>query len=266
VITVDDAAALVRELRAEGKSEWTIYGALKVANRIFKYATRRMGWSGTSPIEQLEESERPKTSTASKRRIYQRNELEQTLTAAREPWRMLFAFAAVTGARLSECLGLTWGDVSIKDLDGATVSFEFQVDRQGRRQPLKTEEARRTVELPRPLALRLAGHKLASPGSSADAFVFASRSGRALVQRNVMRALRTAQRNARDERGRPTFPALHGQDQHGRPIPPPRGAVPSFHSFRHSAASEAIAGGETAEEVSWQLGHRNSVVTRSVYI
>ena len=42
--------------------------------------------------------------------------------------------------------------------------------------------------------------------------------------------------------------------------------MPSFHSFRHSAASDAIAAGETAEEVSWQLGHRNSVVTRSVYI
>jgi integrase len=42
--------------------------------------------------------------------------------------------------------------------------------------------------------------------------------------------------------------------------------VPCFHSFRHTAASRAIANGESAEEVSWQLGHRNSVVTRSIYI
>ena len=47
---------------------------------------------------------------------------------------------------------------------------------------------------------------------------------------------------------------------------PPRGAVPSFHSFRQTAASEAIPTGVSAEEVAWQLGHRNSVVTRSVYI
>jgi integrase len=46
----------------------------------------------------------------------------------------------------------------------------------------------------------------------------------------------------------------------------PRGAGPNFHSFRHTAASEAIAGGEAVEEVSWQLGHRNSNVTRTVYL
>ena len=46
----------------------------------------------------------------------------------------------------------------------------------------------------------------------------------------------------------------------------PRNVVPSFHSFRHTAASEAIAAGESAEEVSWQLGHKSSIVTRSVYV
>jgi integrase len=122
------------------------------------------------------------------------------------------------------------------------------------------------VELPRPLAVMLARHKLPAADSSPRAFVFASRTGRALVQRNVMRALRAAQRNAVDQYGRPKFSALYAQDGHGRTIAPPRGADPSFHSFRHTAASEAIAAGESAEEVSWQLGHKNSVVTRTVYI
>ena len=45
-----------------------------------------------------------------------------------------------------------------------------------------------------------------------------------------------------------------------------RGVLPSFHSFRHTATSEAIAAGESAEEISWQLGHKNSIVTRAVYI
>jgi integrase len=40
----------------------------------------------------------------------------------------------------------------------------------------------------------------------------------------------------------------------------------NFHGFRHSAASLALANGESAEEVSWQLGHKNSVVTRAVYV
>ncbi|MGI8728604.1 MAG: hypothetical protein ACR2LK_01155, partial [Solirubrobacteraceae bacterium] len=41
---------------------------------------------------------------------------------------------------------------------------------------------------------------------------------------------------------------------------------PCFHGFRHTAASEAIAAGDGAEEVSWMLGHKNSNVTRAVYV
>src|SRR5438876_3749575 len=40
----------------------------------------------------------------------------------------------------------------------------------------------------------------------------------------------------------------------------------TFHSFRHSAASEAIADGDSAEEVAWQLGHKSSNATRMVYV
>jgi integrase len=112
----------------------------------------------------------------------------------------------------------------------------------------------------------LVQHKLASPRSKPRDFVFASRSGRPLGQRNVLRALRRAQERAVDGRGRPTFPALQDRDERGRRLPPAPGALPTFHSFRHTAASHAIAAGESAEEVSWQLGHRNSVVTRAVYV
>jgi integrase len=59
---------------------------------------------------------------------------------------------------------------------------------------------------------------------------------------------------------------LHQRDELGRRLPVPRGMVPSFHSFRHTAASEAIAAGESAEEVSWQLGHKTSPITRAVYV
>jgi integrase len=257
-IDVNEVAAMVRELRTAGKSEWTIAGVLKAANRVFRFANRRHGWYGTNPVAQMEDGERPKPSAAPKRRIYTRAELEQTLAAAREPWHTLFAFAAVTGARLSECLGLVWADLDLDDVAAAAVSFEFQVDRQGRRQPLKTDESRRTIELPRRLAAMLVQHKLASLRSAPRDFVFASRSGRALAQRNVLRALRRAQELAVDGRGRPTFPALHERDERGRRLPPVAGALPTFHSFRHTAASHAIAAGESAEEVSWQLGHRTA--------
>jgi hypothetical protein len=83
---------------------------------------------------------------------------------------------------------------------------------------------------------------------------------------NVLRALKVAMSNASAEDGSPTFPALHAVGPDGKPLPVPRGSVPSFHALRHTAASQAVRDGESAEEVSWQLGHKSSVVTRSVYI
>jgi len=254
-------------VKVEGKAEWTITGVLTAANRAFKFARRRLDWHGENPVADLDRNERPKVAAASgRRRIYQGDELAPTLEAAHDPYRTLFSLAAVSGGRMSECLGLVWEDIAADDLDAAEVRFECQVDRHGNRQQLKTDESRRTVEIPRQLALMLTRLKLASANAQPDSFVFATRSGRALGQRNVIRELRNAQRRATDDAGRPTFPILHVRDDQGLPIPVPRGAVPSMHGFRHSAASEAIAAGDSAEEVSWQLGHRNSTVTREIYV
>lgn len=265
-ITVEDAAELVRELRQAGKAEWTIAGVVKAANRTFKFAKRRMNWHGQNPVLELENGERPKVSAAARRPIFVGDQLAQTLAAARDPYKTLFAVGSVTGARMSECLGLVWTDMQLDDLDAATIRFEYQVDRHGRRQPLKTKESRRTVEIPRQLAVILVAHKLRSRDTSPTAFVFATRTGAAINQRDVGTALRRAQKRAADDHGRPTFPTLHERDECGRPLPVPRGIVPSFHSFRHTAASVAIAAGESAEEVSWQLGHKNSLVTRAIYV
>ena len=168
----------------------------------------------------------------------------------------MFAVAAVTGGRMSELLAIRWEDCDLADPAAASARWIGQ----GRRAPLKTEESRRTIELPRQLAAMLLRHRAASPYSTGPAFVFCTRSGRALGQRNVTRALRSAMRAAVNADGRPAFPALH------EGAPPVPVAVPTFHAFRHSAASQAIRDGEGAEEVSWMLGHRNSNVTRAVYV
>jgi integrase len=169
---------------------------------IFKFASRRMGWYGTNPVAELEDAERPRVGGAAKRRIFTAEELQETIANAPEPFQTLFAFAAVTGARLSECLGFTWPDLDVKDLAQASVSFVAQVNRRGVRQPLKTQESARMVELPRQLAAALLRHKLRTADTCPGGFVFASRSGRPLMQCNVARALRAAQRRA-DRRVRP---------------------------------------------------------------
>ena len=49
----------------------------------------------------------PRPSQSGRRRVFERGELEQTIASADEPYRTLFTLAALTGARLSELLGLT---------------------------------------------------------------------------------------------------------------------------------------------------------------
>jgi integrase len=273
-IGVDDAATLVRELRAEGLSEWTIAGILKVASRVFKFARRRCGWSGESPISLLESGERPNVSGTPERRIYSPAELASTLAASEQPWRTLFRLAAVVGGRESELLGLRWENVDLSDLDAATIRFTHQVDRKGERVALKTEESKATLPLPRSAALMLAEHKAASLHSGPRAFVFATRSGRPLGQRNVLRALHRAQEKARDAHGLPTFPELFEHDEHGHPRVDARGrfvprrvprkqlsSLPDFHALRHGAAMDC----DDAEEARDLLRHRNSNVTRTIY-
>jgi integrase len=265
-ISAEDLAHLVRELRARGLSESTIVIVIGVANRVFRYAARRLGWSGSSPVSLMLSSERPKPSQGKRRRIFEGRELEQTVAAATEPCRTLFTLAALTGARLSELLALTWADVRLDEPDDAEIEFGWQVDRHGSRQPTKTDGSARTVPIPKELALVLTRHKLRSDHSQPSDFVFCSRNGRPLGQRNVTRALRHAQQKAVNEVGDPTFPVLHEQDNEGRLARLPHGALPSMHSFRHTVASRALIAGESVDEIAFLLGHRDANVTRAVYV
>ena len=150
--------------------------------------------------------------------------------------------------------------------DDAEVQFAWQVDRKGERRPTKTDGSARTVPIPRELALILVRHKLALAFAKPDDFVFCTRTGSPLRQTNVGRALRSAQRDAVDERGGPTFPALHRIDESGNPVAVAHGELPSMHSFRHTVASRALLAGESVDEIAFLLGHRDANVTRAVYV
>ena len=265
-ITPDDLASLVRDMRAKGFSESTIAIAVGATNRIYRYATRRLGWPGTNPVSVMLTSERPKPSQSKRRRIFEGAELEQTIAAAQEPWRTLFTLAALTGARVSELLALTWADLRPDDVDDAEIEFAWQVDRRGERGPTKTDGSARTVPIPRELAVVLVRHKVASPFNQPDDYVFATRTGGPLRQRNVGRALRTAQRDAVTDDGSPTFPILHRKGERGEPVPVAHGDLPSMHSFRHTVASRALLAGESVDEIAFLLGHRDANVTRAVYV
>jgi integrase len=265
-ITPDDLADLVRELRAHGLAESTIVIVVGVTNRIYRYAARRLGWVGTNPVSLMLSSERPKPSRAKRQRVFERGELEQTIGAADEPYRTLFTVGALTGRAAIRAACPQLGEHPNRDAGDAEIEFAHQVDRHGALAPTKTDSSARTVPIPQELARILADHRRRSTFVSPNDFVFATRSGRPLGQRNTARALRAAQVQAANPDGWPTFPVLHALDQHGRPVPVPHGALPSMHSFRHTVASRALLAGESVDEIAFLLGHRDANVTRAVYV
>jgi integrase len=273
LIDVNEAVDLINNLRAAGYAEWTIHGIVGVASRIFKFARRYCGWHGENPFLVLEKRERPKTSATPERRIYTDDELAQVLVATTEPWITLFRLADIMGGRISELLGLFWEDLDLADLDAATITFTYQVTRKGVRVELKTDESKATLPLPRVAARLLLKHKARSSYSGPRAFVFASSTGRAMSQRNVLRALYRAQQRARKPNGQPTFPELFEHDKRGHLVVGDDGGfvrngtprkelrLPHFHSLRHGAAMEC----DDAEEACDLLRHKNSNVTRAIY-
>lgn len=273
-IEVTDAAALVRELRAAGLAEWTISGVCRAANRVFKFARRHCAWRGDNPFQELDKGERPKVSTTPERRIYVGGELAQVLDASTEPWTTLFRLASVVAGRESELLGLWWQDLDLRDLGAATIRFGFQADRDGKRVELKTEESKATLPLPRSAALMLLEHEARTPApTSPTSYVFGTRTGRPLGQRNVLRALYRAQERARTPDGLPTFPELFEHDERGHLVVDDDGnyvprdvkrrelRLPDFHALRHGAAMDC----DDAEEARDLLRHKNSNVTRAIY-
>lgn len=111
--------------------------------------------------------------------------------------------------------------------------------------PLKTGAAERDVYLIPELAHMLKRHKLASRHSQDGDFVFSTREGRPLLQRNASTALTRAARRA----------GLNGG-----------GVQPlGWHDLRHTAISRLIAAGLDVVQVQRQAGHAKPSITLDVY-
>lgn len=249
-VTPADVADYITRQEKAGLKGWTIKGHMTVLSSVFTYAARHLGLVGANPCTLLDRVERPSSDDEKPKRVLTPVELERLLAAVAPSHRALFTVGAETGARLSEVMGLTWQDV---DLDGETVSFTHQLDRHGERVPLKTARSRRCLEVTPALVSRLRAHKLASRHSGPHDLVFANRVGKGLDHRNVGgRVLARAVELA----------GLEAVKRGGVVVSP----APTFHSLRHSHASQLIAAGWDIEEVSARLGHSSVATTQRIYV
>jgi integrase len=179
------------------------------------------------------------------------DELDRLLRAVDDRHRLIFETAAETGCRLSEVRGVAWENIS---LENQTIEFTHQLDRKGRRVPLKTKRSRRVLEVTPALVGKLREHKIASARTAPHELVFTTRTGSGHDHRNIGgRVLARAVKRAGLE-------ALRDRD--GAIVQP----APTFHDLRHSHASALIAQGWDIEEVSARLGHASVATTQRIYV
>ncbi len=235
-ITPEDLVDWIRSLRAKGYAPHSVHNWWAPLHLVLGYAVRH-GVLSANPADRLTSAERPKPG-ASRRRFLSKVEIAQLLGACPERYRVAIACALFSGLRLSELLGLTWGDI---DFAQKVIRVRHQLGRKGQRLPLKTPAARRDVILMTQLASELRKLRLTSRFSSDSDLVFCSSNGATIGHRNVTaRGLEKAA-----QRG-----GLSGV---------------TFHVLRHTFASVLISQGRDPVFVSRQLGHANAAITLKVY-
>ena len=154
----------------------------------------RNGWIVENPVEKLEAGERPRP-LRRRQRVLGREEISRLLAAAAPRYRPLIATALYTGLRISELLGLIWGDI---DLATVELHLRAQLSRAHRgvpakRVPPKTRAAIRDVPLAPQLIGVLSEYRRWSAGGAPGSWNFATGKATPLGHRNAeCRALNDA--------------------------------------------------------------------------
>jgi len=231
-----DINMLITKLQTQGLSPASIAKYIAPVRALFGDAVEN-GHVAANPALGLKINAKARTKNATtdgpeRAKELTRVELAAVLAAIPEQHRLAFELMAHTGCRISEILGLDWGDITFDDPPMLRVQRQWYL---GKLKPPKTAAGVRMLELPPTLASRL--WKL---GADAAGPVLCTRTGRRLSARNLARTLETAANLA---------------------------GVPgvTHHTFRHTHGSMLLDEGWTIAEVAERLGHADPAITAAVY-
>jgi integrase len=239
-ITAEDIAAFIAHMKRKQLKGWTITSALRPLSIILAQAARK-GRIAVNPMTQLERGERPSHDDQRAKRILSLEEMRALVEATdSELNKCLLELLLTSGLRIGEALGLTLGDL---DPANELIRVEYQLARDGTRTPLKTDESKRTVDIPPRLMRRLLA-LITERGNrfNPNAYLFATRNSTGLERKVARGALDRAVKNAG--------------------ITSPK---PTLHDLRHSHASMLIALGYNLVDVQRRLGHRKPDTTLRIY-
>ena len=216
----------------------TIRSVLAVGHAVCARAVRK-GGADRNVFALVDRAELPRAQDGARARLGL-DELHRLIDAVAPHRRALIATLALTGARVGEVTGLTWGDV---DFAAARITIDRQMRRDGRPGRLKTAASRRVIDLDMRLSAELRRHRreaLELGRAAPDDLVFQRPEGGPVSQRHAHRWVQAAAKRAG--------------------LPSPR-----VHDLRHSLGSVLVAAGVPITTVSRHLGHSNPSTTMRIY-
>jgi len=245
-VSVAEVAELLDLRRERGCAEKTAAGAQGTLGNVMRFAVRN-SWIADNPVEKLERHERPRPARHPQRALG-REAIARLLDCCLPAYRTLVATALYTGMRLSELLGLVWDDV---DFARSCIHVRAQLSRAhvgapAQRVPPKTHAGHRQTPLTPQLAALLRERRLATARSAAGDWVFSTRNGTPLGQRNIQRSA-----------------LCLAADAAGLRVD---GARLRFHDLRRTFASHLIIElSLDVVQVSRLMGHASPSTTLSIY-
>jgi integrase len=240
-IDADELAKWIAALRSDKKG-WTILGAMTPLRLTLKYGVKKRLISA-NPFDFLEREDRPSSDDQVEHRILTRDELVCLFGVLGDRWKLPTKTLAMTGLRISELRALQWRDL---DLEAGAINVRYQLDRDDERVKLKTKGSKRVVHIPSALVHLLRTHRLATPFSAAEDFVFATPKGIPIRYDGYFKGWKAALKRAK----------LDDLEE---------GQALTFHSLRHRFGSVLIQQGRNIVFVSRQLGHASPKITLDIY-
>jgi integrase len=127
-LTVGDLRALIDRLTARGLAPGTVTSCLNISSGLLRYGVKQ-GQLDRNVARDLDRDDRPGAKRQSEPRYLTAKELERLFSSMREePFRVVAMTCAYAALRISECLGLRWGDL---DLPEGTLTVAGQLGRDG---------------------------------------------------------------------------------------------------------------------------------------
>ena len=245
-IKVEHLRRLIDRMRLRDLSGSTIRSTVTALRAALRFGVQR-GLLHRNPCLDLD-GDLPSAQRRTEPVYLTREQGEALLTALSDEFRPVAAACLFAGLRISEALGLTWGDL---DLAAGTLTVRRQLSRDGQGfAPLKTRSSSSAVAAPAPLLAELRAHrdrqaKVGFERIQAEALVFVTRSGRSPGRRNALRAVQV-QAELLD---------LRNAD----------GELLGLHDLRHSTAGLLRTAGLSDEEIAVVLRHKDARVTTLLY-